>query len=95
MDNLQGVPDPSGLDTTKSSTEKLVPTGRIFHVYRADSGNYVMEESDHDFFTEIIIAKDMVNDHFPINYEARWKRLVNDSMTDVMMGNRGKSEIDL
>ena len=38
-----------------------------------------MEESDHHLFTDIIISKDMITDHFPINYEARWNLLLNNN----------------
>jgi hypothetical protein len=81
--------DISKVDCTVSNIEKLVPTGRIFHVYENEEGDYVMEESDHDLFTEIVISNKMINDHFPINYEARWKKMLdNDSMWE------GKRELD-
>lgn len=72
---VKSNPDFSKVNTGITNAEKLVPPGRIFHVYKESPSYYVMEESDHQLFTEIIIAKDMARDHFPINYEARWNML--------------------
>ena len=86
---VKGNVDMSKVDCTKSDVEKLVPTGRIFHVYENEEKQYVMEESDHDLFTEIVISNRMINDHFPINYEARWRKVLeNEEMY------KGKQELE-
>jgi hypothetical protein len=49
-----------------------------------------MEESEHDYFTEIIISNDMVQHHFPNSYEAAWKSVLeNDQIWPI---NEGREE---
>jgi len=76
--NVKSAPDITKLDFTVSSAEKLVPPGKLYHLYKPDPSKnmVVLEESNRDFFTEIVISNDMVQHHFPHSYDAAWKSLL-------------------
>jgi len=68
------------VDTTKSKSEKLVPPGRVYHIYKTKeaTSKYVMEESHHQVFTEIVVAPDMYTDHLPTSYENGFSKVLQD-----------------
>jgi len=71
------VLDLTKIDMNKSDAEKLVPPGKIYHLYKqcCTDTHFVMEESLHEYFTEIVVSTDMVENHFPISYEAAFESL--------------------
>jgi Ran GTPase-activating protein (RanGAP) involved in mRNA processing and transport len=70
--------DMSKVQTNRSVNEKLVPPGKVFHMYKKTpkSKLLVMEESDKNFFTEIIISNSMYLDHMPTAYESAFKSVL-------------------
>ena len=55
----------------------MVPPGRIFHMYKpAGEKKLNIEESQHDFFTEIVVSPHMYTDHMPNLYERAFSELI-------------------
>jgi len=57
------------VDRTKSKTAKLVPPGKVFHIYKTVNGEFVMERAKNEDFQEIVVANDMYMNHMPLTYE--------------------------
>lgn len=70
--------DMSKVQIDKSNHEKLVPPGKMFHMYKLTTKSkfHVMEESEKSIFTEIIIANDMYLNHMPLAYENAFKSVL-------------------
>ncbi len=75
---VRSLLDLSKVNTTMSRAEKLLPPGRLFHLYKPDpaTDKVVIEEADKELFTEIVISSDMVQHHYPFSYDAAWKGLM-------------------
>ena len=64
----------------QSVATKLVPPGRVIHMYKENGKKELLvEESDHDLFTEIVVSNTMYTDHMPLKYEAAFVNLLQSS----------------